>query len=208
MSLDSRQLLTMGDLLWKQAEQNSEDFAIALSLAESYGSYSDTLIQDFAIAINEKLRRKLKEKQDEEFLVGFTVKDDASIRRDVLEKDIHYFGLDWEGDISVVITSWPASMQRCYWGLWVAEKVRDVVDVVRAQAELSTQFNGKKGGDTCVSWNWFGDSDAKNWKAPRAVERMTKAIRRQGAEGDTAFLDIFVDTLISVALIAEKNMKK
>ena len=100
MSLDSSQLLTMGELLWKQAEQNSEDFAIALSLAESYGRYLDTLIQDFAIAINDELRRKLEEKQEEGLLQGFTVTADSTIREHVLEKDIAIFGLlNYEKDI-------------------------------------------------------------------------------------------------------------
>lgn len=208
MSLDSNQLLTMGELLWQQAEQNSEDIAIALSLAQSYGSYSDTLIQDFAIAINEELRRKLKEQQKQGLLQEFTVKDNASIRKEVLEKDIHNFGLHWGEAISIVITSWSAAMSQCYWGCWIYGNLRDNYSFAEAQAELSTQFGGKEGGGTCAWSSWPTDNDAINWKAPRALERMAKAIRRQGADKDTAFLDIFVDTLITVALITEKHIKK
>lgn len=208
MNSDSNQVLTMGELLWQQAEQNSEDFAIALSLAESYGSYSDTLIQDFAIAINEELRRKLKEKQEHGFLQGFSVKNNVIIRAQELKNETDVVGIHYEDEISVIVTSWSAAMSQCYWGCWIYGNLRDNYSFAEAQAELSTQFGGKEGGGTCAWTSWPTDNDAINWKAPRALERMAKAIRRQGADKDTAFLDIFVDTLITVALIAEKHIKK
>lgn len=209
MNIDSSQFITRGELLWKQAEQNSEDFAIALSLAESYESYSDTLIQDFAIAINKELGRKLKEKQEQGLLVGFTVKDNVVIRAQELKNESDVVGIHHGDDISIIVTSCPAAMSECYWGCWIYGTLRDNYSLAEAQAELGTQFGGKEGGGTCTWWNWFRDvDDTINWKAPRALERMVKAIRRQGADKDTSFLDIFVDTLIDVALIAEKHVKK